>query len=320
MAKHHKKFFSILWAGVLTAVFVSCGGSVRSGRDSRGGIEVVATLFPLYDFARQIGGDRAEVRLLVPPGGEAHSFEPSPQDVARVSRARIFVFTGGVLDPWAQDFLSGIQNPNLIVVEAGKDIPLAGRRRGKDEDDDGDSDTRGPGGQDPHIWLNLLYAEKMVETITEAFIAARPEDRDYFRANCRAYADKLADLDARIFEAVKGFRHKTILCGGHFAFGYFAERYGLDYMSPYPGFTPNAEPTPRRVLRLSSALKTLGLSYIFHEELVDPRIAEIISRETGAKLLLLHGAHSVAKKDLDEGLTFLDIMEQNLVNLRTALE
>jgi zinc transport system substrate-binding protein len=319
MAKQREKFLSVLWAGILTAVVISCGGSVRSGGASGSGLEVVATVFPLYDFARQIGGDRADVRLLVPPGGEAHSFEPSPQDVARVSRARIFIFTGEVMEPWARDFLSGIQNPNLIVVEAGKGITLAGRQ-GDDEDDEGDSDTHSPGGQDPHIWLNLLYAEKMTETITEAFSTARPENRDYFRANGRAYAEKLADLDARIFEAVKGFRHKTILCGGHFAFGYFAKRYGLDYMSPYPGFTPNAEPTPRRVLRLSAALKELGLSHIFHEELVDPRIADIISRETGAKLLLLHGAHSVAKKDLDEGLTFLDIMEQNLVNLRTALE
>jgi zinc transport system substrate-binding protein len=320
MAKQRDFFLYVFCAGILILVFISCGGGARSGRDAEAGIEVVVTLFPLYDFARQIGGDKVEVRLLVPPGGEAHSFEPSPQDVAGVSRARIFVFTGGAMEPWAQDFLSGLRNPNLIIVEAGKGIPLAGKRSGEDGDDGGDSDGHSRGGQDPHIWLNLLYAEKMVETITEAFIAAWPENQDYFRANGRAYADKLADLDARIFEAVKGFRHKTILCGGHFAFGYFAERYGLDYMSPYPGFTPNAEPTPRRVLRLSAALKKLGLSHIFHEELVDPRIADIISRETGAELLLLHGAHNLAKKDFEGGLTFLDIMEQNLLNLRTALE
>jgi zinc transport system substrate-binding protein len=209
------------------------------------------------------------------------------------------------MEPWVEDFLAGVRNPALRVVEAGRGLAEAEADHGHDED--------------PHIWLDLEYAQKMVDSIARAFAAARPAGRDFFLAGAAAYNARLADLDSRIFAAVKGFRHKTIICAGHFAFGYFARRYGLDYLSPYPGFSPNAEMTPQRLLRLSEAVKKTQIPYIFHEELAEPRAAEIISRETGARLLLLHGAHSVSKEELEKGTGFLDLMEQNFTNLRLAL-
>jgi zinc transport system substrate-binding protein len=301
----------------VTALLCGCGGA-RQGRDTADGrLEVVATLFPLYDFAREAGGDKADIRMLIPPGTEAHSFEPAPQDVLAVSRADVFIYTTPAMEPWAEDFLSGVQNPALRVVEAGKGLDSG--LGGEDVRESEHQPETHHGEKDPHLWLNLAYAQEMVRVIAEAFAGAKPADRDYFLDRAKSFEARLADLDARIFRAVKGFRRKTIICAGHFAFGYFARRYGLDYLSLYPGAGPNAEMTPRRLLNLTEALKETGIPYIFYEEMAEPRAAEIISRETGARLLLLHGAHSVSKEEFESGIKFLDIMERNLINLQTAL-
>ncbi len=317
-------------AAVAAHLLSGCGGSsgASSGGAPPGKISVVATLFPLYDFARQVGGGEVSVSLLLPPGVEAHSFDPSPGDVLKVSRAHVFLYTGEAMEPWAGDFLKGVKNPGLIVAEAGRGLKLLhGHERhdnhdgeeehGEEEPDDHGHDEEG--GADPHVWLDLANAAAMVDTVAEALAKAAPEKREFFSANAGAYKEKLRELDERIFETVRTLRVKTIPYGGHFAFGYFAKRYGLSHVSPYPGFSPNAEPTPRRIVELAARMKELGVDVIYHEELTEPRIAGAVAGETGAKLLLLHGAHNVSKRELESGVTFLDIMEQNRKNLAAGL-
>ena len=160
----------------------------------------------------------------------------------------------------------------------------------------------------------------MVDSITRAFVERDPDNKDFYQNNASAYKAKLAELDTRFRKILSTAKHKTIIYGGHFAFGYLAKRYGLTHESPYEGFAPNAEPSPKAIAQLISNLRASGQKYIYYEELIDPKVARIIAEETGATLELLHGAHNVSKNELKVGITFLDIMNDNLQKLKVGLE
>ncbi len=281
-------------------------------------LEVVTTLFPTYDFAKEIGRDKVNVSLLLPPGVESHTFEPKPNDIVRINKADIFIYTGKYMEPWVGDILKGISNKNLVVVDASKGIVLM-----DDEEHDEEEHEHGHhhhGGKDPHIWVDLANDQIMVDTIAEALSEKDTANSIFYLNNAKEYNAKLADLDRRFKETLSTAKHKTIIYGGHFAFGYFAKRYGLEYISPYDGFSPNAEPSPKAIAELIKTMKESGQKYIYHEELLDPKVARVISQETGAKLELLHGAHNVSKDELNRGVTFIDIMEDNLEKLKVGLE
>jgi zinc transport system substrate-binding protein len=289
-------------------------------------LQVVTTLFPLYDFSRQIAGDKAQITLLLPPGVEAHSFEPRPQDIIKINKADVFIYTGPFMEAWVQDVLGGINNKKLLIIDASKNIQLAAEdeheevahEEGHEQEADHDHE-HDHGSADPHIWVDPVLARQIVTDIANGFAAQDTANKDFYLANAKAYNDKLALLDTKIRQTLTPCKTKTILYGGHFAFGYFARRYGLDYISPYAGFSPDAEPTPKKITELIEKMKTLDSKYIFFEELLEPRVARTIAESTGAKLLLLHGAHNISKEELDKGVTYIEIMEGNLSRLKLAL-
>ncbi len=282
---------------------------------SNGKLAIISTLFPTYDFARQIAGDKADVFLLLPPGVESHSYEPKPGDIMAINRADVFIFTGKYMEPWADDLLSGIDNKQLKVVDASLGINLLGS---KDEDHEDAHHLHGA--KDPHIWLDLQNAQIMVDTISDAISAKDPANKSYYMKRAAAYKSELKELDEEYKSVVKRCKFSTIVYGGHFAFGYLAKRYGLTYVSPYEGFSPNAEPGPQKIAALIETLRRTGMKNIFFEELIDPKVARSIAGETGANLLLLHGAHNISKDELSKGKTFYQIMEDNLKRLKNGLE
>lgn len=175
------------------------------------------------------------------------------------------------------------------------------------------------GGVDPHIWLDFDNAKKMAENITRVFVEVDAQNAEYYQNNLRIYQGKLAELDNAYKNTISVCRSKTIVYGGHYAFGYMAKRYGLDYVSAQ-GFSPDSEPTAKDMIALTEQIKKENINYIFYEELTSPKIAETLAKETSAKLLLLNGAHNLAKEDYDSGATFLSIMEENLRNLSLGLD
>lgn len=296
----------------------------KAGRNKK--LNVVAALFPLYDFARNIGQDKADVFLLLPPGLEPHSFEPKPADMIRLNQADLFIYTNPAMEPWVGNVLKGIQFRNLLVLEAGRGIAMMADRDGQGQDDkagsghkNGHRSGHGPGGPDPHIWLDFSNAVTMVDHILAGFIEKDPLNRDYYRQNADAYKQRLADLDRQFREGLSGCRKRVLVHGGHFAFGYLAERYGLRYEA-LSGFSPDAEPTPANLVRISNILKANDLHDLFYEELLLPRAAEMIAKETGASLLLLNGAHNIGKEDFDRGVGFMTLMQKNLENLKRGLQ
>jgi zinc transport system substrate-binding protein len=283
-------------------------------------ITVVTTLFPLYDFAKNIGGEQVQVELLLPPGVETHGFEPKPEDVIKINKADIFLYTGKYMEPWAEDILKGIDNKKLIVVDSSRGIILQEEAEEHGHHEHEGSRTVHEEENDPHIWLDFSNAQTMVENILNGFIAEDPAHKDAYVRNAAAYSEKLAGLDKRFRDGLSHCRTNTFIHGGHFAFGYLSKRYHLQYISAYKGFAPDAEPTPGRLKELVENMRRHHLKYVFYEELISPRVADTIAKETGAKLLQLHAAHNLTKEEWNQGVTFLSLMEKTLNNLKTGLE
>jgi len=329
-----RALFRIGMLCVLAAVLaVACrpGGDAATGQRK---LEVVTTLFPLYDFARQVGGDRVHATLLLPPGVEPHAFEPRPGDIARIQEAKVFVYTGRFMEPWAERILAGVDRKDLLVIDASRGIPL--QRRGADDGDSekkarpeavpaakhdhpGHEDGSGHADVDPHIWLDFDNAARMVENIAAGLAERDPANGAFYRKRAADYREKLMALDRQYRETLAPCRKKVIAHGGHFAFGYLARRYGLEYHTAYPGFTADTEPSPRDLMRLAETVRRHGLTTVYQEELVSPKLADTVARETGATVLTLHPAANISRADMEKGVTFLALMETNLENLRRGL-
>jgi zinc transport system substrate-binding protein len=285
---------------------------------------VVTTLFPLYDFARTIGGDKADVSLILPPGVEAHAFEPKPEDAARVTKADLFIFTNEYMEPWAMKFVKGLNTGNIVLVDSSKGVTFL--KAGADEEGEDEHDNHNgkehhhhAGGMDPHIWLDFGNAQIMVDNIASAMSTKDPANKEYYLANAAACKAELKKLDDDYRAGLSSCAKKTFLHGGHYAFGYLAHRYGLQYESA-SAVNADAEPTPAKLVSLIKQVRAMDLKYVYSEELLSPRVSEMIAKETGASVLLLHGAHNISKEDFDRGVTFISLMRRNLDTLRIGLQ
>lgn len=310
-------FFGVLLIICLAHLFACQKKEAQAPAEKK--LMVITTLFPLYDFARAIGGDRANVTLLLPPGLEPHSFEPKPADVMKVNKADIFVFTNEYMEPWAKSFIKGLPNHDKIVVDTSKGVTLL--KAGPEEEQGGQvgDEHHHHGGMDPHIWLDFANAQIMVDNILSALVAKNPANRDYYNARAVAYKTELTKLDNEFRTGLAGCGKQVFLQGGHYSFGYLARRYRLQNQSA-SAVNADAEPTPAKMAELVKLMRATGLKYVYSEELLSTRSAETIAKETGATVLLLHGAHNISKDDLAKGVTFIMLMRKNLENLRIGLE
>ena len=300
--------------GVVVLIVVGLYFAINYSRPLQSGSQklvVVTTIFPLYDFVKNIGQDQVEVSLLLPPGIEAHSFEPKPSDIAKINTADIFIYTGKFMEPWAQDIIQGATNKNLKVVDASFGITLIPGVF---------YDVSGPAGaQDPHIWLDFDNDKQIIQTITDALAAKDPVHAAYYQQQAVQYQAKLSALDYQYQTTLNSCTTREIIYGGHYAFGYLAKRYNLQYFAAQ-GISPDAEPTAQDLVKLVKQIKDNNIKYVFYEELTTPKIAATIAQETSAQMLLLNAAHNVSKEDLTGGRTFLQIMEGNLNNLKIGLQ
>ncbi|HOD30804.1 MAG TPA: zinc ABC transporter substrate-binding protein [Smithellaceae bacterium] len=281
-------------------------------------LKVTATIFPLYDFARAVGGEKISVSMLLPPGADAHNYELKPEEIVKVTNSDVFLFINFEMEQWAYKIISAAtEKTNMLAVETGKGtflLPLA--VAGEQEQDE-------YGGQhasrfDPHIWLDLANAQIIIDNITEAFINKDQANSDYYKNNARKYKSRLAALDKKYREELALCKSDVILHAGHWAFAYLAQRYKLKYMAAY-STSAEAEPLPQNIFNMVEQIKKTGATYIFYEDLVAPRLAQTMAKETGVGLLKLNNGHDIGKNDIKKGVTFLSLMEENLANLRKGL-
>ena len=319
MKKKLLVLIALLCAALVFIFLMSILISQRNPTGTSPKLQVITTLYPLFDFAKNIGKDQIEAFLLLPPGVEPHSFEPKPSDVVAINKADVFVYTGKFMEVWAQDVLDGVTNPNLKVVDTSLGIRLIPAAF-HDEDEPASTRRGEPAGtNDPHIWMDFVNAQVMVDTITSALITKDPVNRDEYLKNSTAFKANLQSLDKEYKDGLAACGKHTIVYAGHYAFGYLARRYGLTYIAAQ-GVSPDAEPTAADLINLVKQIRTENIKYVFYEELTSPKIAETLSEETGAQLLLLNAGHNLTKSDLNREVSFLSIMRQNLANLKRGLE
>ena len=310
----------IIILSILLLSFLACGKKeekITANEVKK--IKIVTTLFPTYDFSKELGKDKIDVKLLLPPGVEAHAYEPTPKDISDINSADIFIYTGNLMEPWVEKLLKSISNEKLLVIDVSQGIEL--KEFIIEEDGHEHHDDEGHNhGNDPHIWTDPIMAKAIVNNIYEGLIKVDSENKSFYETNKTAYDLKLQELDDKFKDLVNNSKKKEIISGGHFVFGYLMDRYGLTYHSAYESFSPNAEPTPKQMKALKEAVKEVGSKYVYYEELIDPKLAKLLSEELGLQMLLLHGAHNLSKDELAKGITYYEIMQQNIENLKLGLD
>ena len=288
-------------------------------RNYDGKINVTTTIFPPYDFVREISGDKVNINMLLPPGSESHSFEPSPRDIITIQNSDIFIYVGGESDKWIDRILQSMDTGGMKIlamieaVEAVEEEIVEGM---EDDDDEEDDDVI----YDEHVWTFPFNAVLIVEAITELLCEADPVNANFFKGNASAYIEELERLDSAFAAAVSGAKRNTIVFADRFPFRYFADAYGLTYYAAFPGCSTETEPSAATVAFLINKIREEKIPVVFHIELSNERMANTISEETGAKKLLLHSCHNITKRDFDSGAGYLEIMKGNVKNLREALE
>jgi zinc transport system substrate-binding protein len=258
-----------------------------------------------------VGGDRAEVSLLLPPGVEPHAWEPKASDIAAISKSDLFLCVSENLEPWVTDVVRGAGPEGLRVLAAAEGHNDQATPHGHGD--------KGGEAHDPHVWLDLPYDQEIVTRIAKVLSSIDPENGDHYLGNAVAYNERLQALDRKYREGLAACRHHTLVLGGHSAFSYLARRYGLEEIPLY-GVSADAQPTPRRLAEVVEIARDLKVKYIFFEPLVSPKLARVVAEEIGAGTLVLNPGANMTKEQFDRGLTFFSILEQNLENLRKGLE
>jgi zinc transport system substrate-binding protein len=315
---HSKKMFLLLL--LVLSFILSCQQAKESNKEDNK-LKVIATIFPVYDFARNIGGDKIKITMLLPPGTDAHHYELRPEDIVKVTKADIFLFTNFELEQWAYKIINAAdKNTNMLAIETGNGaflMPLGKEDEEENKEEHGNHEEH-ISGFDPHIWLDMDNAQKMVDNITDAFIKKDPKNSDYYKKNADDYKLKLMALDRQFREGLTGCKTKTILHAGHWAFAYMAKKYNLQYVAAYNVFA-DAEPSPEQIFNLIEQIKKEKIPYIYYEAMMNPRLAQTIAKETGVGLLKLSNGHDVSKADIKKGESFIALMEKNLINLKKGM-
>lgn len=284
--------------GLAAALVVAgCGTSAATP----GELTVVATIYPLAEFARRIAGAPVKVHTLIPPGVEAHDYEPTPKDVAGLARARLFIYNGAGFEPWAERLLPQLPE-GTQRVNATEGLPL----------------VRTDGGVDPHVWLDPVLAQEQVERILAALVRADPARRFRYEANAAALRAELAALDAAYRQGLQACRRKEFITA-HAAFGYLARRYGLRVIA-VSGLAPEAEPSASRVKEIVQQARRAGIRVVFVEPLGERRVAETIAREVGGTTAVLDPLEGLTVAAQRAGKNYFTVMHENLDQLAQGLD
>lgn len=319
-------------AALLLALSLTAGcGNSPEGWEEDGRLKVVTTIFPYYDFVRQVAGDRVELQLAVPAGMDSHSFEPTPADMRLIQEADLLVANGGEMEHWLHEVLEALEAPDLETVSMMDyvDVFEMVHVEGMEESDHDHShhvDSLGDDGHeeeieyDEHIWTSPRNAMVIVEEIAGKLGEMDPEGAAVYEENAARYVEQLEELDGEFRQVAADEKRNMIIVGGKFPFRYLAEAYGFEYRAAFSGCSTDTEPSASTIAYLIDRVKEFGIPVIYYLELSSPRVAEIIGEETGARALLLHSCHNVTRAEFDSGITYLELMKQNVKNLREGLD
>lgn len=303
-----KKLFTLFIC--LVFLLISCGEKADDGK-----INAVATLFPQYDFARNIAPDSANVELLIDFGTDAHSYEPTPADIIKIANADLFIYTGDEMELWAKSILEStevkkaVDTGSLLVVDLSKHVNLL-QMHGHDHEHE-EFDT--------HIWTSPENAKAMCTAIYDAFCDVDAGNEDLYKTALDSYCEKLDKLKSDCDEIANVAVNGTVYFGGSFAFRYLFDTLKIEYSSIYEGCASHAEPSASDIAKMAEKIKKNGVKYVFYDSLSEKKIADSIASECGAEVLHLHAVHNISKAEFDSGEDYISLMAKNLETLRKAL-
>lgn len=331
-----KRMFTTIFAAIFAVLLgvttlTACGTDTNStqstGQEKK--LSVVTTIFPQYDWVRQIAGDNAEVTMLLDNGVDLHSYQPTAEDILKISTCDLFIYVGGESDAWVESALKEAKNPNMQVInlldilgnKAKEEEQIEGMETEHDETDHNETDQEETE-LDEHVWLSLKNAQIFCKEICEKLSALDPNQESTYQANAEKYLQQLSDLDQKYTKTVNDADQKVLLFGDRFPFRYLTDDYGITYYAAFPGCSAETEASFETITFLANKVDSLKLPAILTIEGTEHKIAETICSNTtdkNQKILTLDSMQSVTSKDVANGDTYLSIMEQNLSVLQEAL-
>ena len=324
-----KKFlsFALSLFIVFTTLFTltSCSSAKSESKNDSGKISVVTTIFPYYDFTRSIAGDKADIKLLLSPGSEPHSYEPSPSDIVAIENCEIFIYNGGESDEWVESVLDSIENKNMKVMRMMDYVDLLYEQsvdhdEHEHEDGDGDEHEHEHGEEyDEHIWTSVKNAEKLTNAIYDELCVSDFANKAAYSSNRDSYLSQLQALDSEISDIVSNAKRNTVVFGDRFPFLYFVTDYSLEYECAFPGCSSETEPSISTVTHMIDFTRENKIPVVFYLEFSNGKVAKLISEDTGAKTMLFSSCHNVTKDEFADGATYISLMEQNANALKEAL-
>lgn len=314
--KLKRKLLAVITAAA--TVFSLCACSSESGysNSDSGKLKIISTVFPPYDLARQIAGDNAEISILLPPGSEIHNYEPSAKDMIAIRNCDIFLYIGGENEQWAEKLINSNDTENVTAVKLIDYVPTLS----EDEDEhDHDHDHEHEHETDEHIWTSPKNAQLMLSAVYDAICKVDPSNKQTYTKNKDAYAKQLSDLDNAYRSAVDNAKNKTIVLADKFPFRYLAHEYGLEFSSAFAACSDESEPGVSTMIKLTKTIKENNIPAVYYLEFSSTKIADTLCDETGATKLMLHSCHNVSKQDIENNISYVDLMKQNLENLKLTL-
>lgn len=314
--KLKRKLLAVITAAA--TVFSLCACSSESGysNSDSGKLKIISTVFPPYDLARQIAGDNAEISILLPPGSEIHNYEPSAKDMIAIRNCDIFLYIGGENEQWAEKLINSNDTENVTAVKLIDYVPTLS----EDEDEhDHDHEHEHEHETDEHIWTSPKNAQLMLSAVYDAICKVDPSGKQTYTKNKDAYAKQLSDLDNAYRSAVDNAKNKTIVLADKFPFRYLAHEYGLEFSAAFAACSDESEPGVSTMIKLTKTIKENNIPAVYYLEFSSTKIADTLCDETGATKLMLHSCHNVSKQDIGNNVSYVDLMKQNLENLKLTL-
>lgn len=300
-----------LIAALLCLCLMLCGCTAQPEKPhDETKLQIVCTSFPAYDFAREIAGDRAELTLLIKPGSEVHSYEPTPKDMIRIQESDLFICNGGESEQWAKTLITPELNTIYMMdcvdtVEESAD--------GIYNAEDGEPEL------DEHVWTSPLNAIKISEEICNALCKLDTDNAEEYKMNFAAYKAQLMALDREFRQVIKNSGKHTLVFADRFPMRYFALEYGLDCYAAFPGCSSETEPSAKTVAYLIDRVRENKIPAVLYMEFSNQKMADVICEDTGCKKLPFYSAHSVSAEQFEQGVSYLDLMRINLNSLKEAL-
>lgn len=300
-----------LIAALLCLCLILCGCTAQPEKPhDETKLQIVCTSFPAYDFAREIAGDRAELTLLIKPGSEVHSYEPTPKDMIRIQESDLFICNGGESEQWAKTLVTPELNTIYMMdcvdtVEESAD--------GIYNAEDGEPEL------DEHVWTSPLNAIKISEEICNALCKLDTDNAEAYKTNFTAYKAQLMALDREFRQVIKNSGKHTLVFADRFPMRYFALEYGLDCYAAFPGCSSETEPSAKTVAYLIDRVREDKIPAVLYMEFSNQKMADVICEDTGCKKLPFYSAHSVSAEQFEQGVSYLDLMRINLNSLKEAL-